>query len=255
MAQEAGMFMVNQTIGSVLCCKCGILMQPNPANMCTKCLRSEVDITECLQKHVVIVHCPECDCYLQPPRTWIKAQLESKELLTFCVKRLKNLNKVRLVHAEFIWTEPHSKRIKVKLTVQKEVLNRAILEQSYIVECLVHEQMCESCTRVQANPDQWVAAVQLRQHVSHRRTFFYLEQLILKHDAAGPCIRIKQMDQGIDFFFSNRSHAVKFVEFWVKLHQLGIVMTNNSCRMIPKAIIIIISTPSLLKSVQFAVKI
>ncbi|XP_011082654.1 60S ribosomal export protein NMD3-like [Sesamum indicum] len=217
MAQDTGMFTVPQTIGNVLCCKCGISMQPNAANMCAKCLRSEVDITEGLQKHVIIIHCPECDTYLQPPRTWIKAQLESKELLTFCVKRLKNLNKVRLVHAEFVWTEPHSKRIKVKLRVQKEVLNGAILEQAYTVEYVVQDQMCESCSRVQANPDQWVAAVQLRQHVSHRRTFFYLEQLILKHDAAKYAIRIKQMDQGIDFFFSNRSHGVKFVEFLGKV--------------------------------------
>lgn len=213
MAEEAGMFMVHQTVGSVLCCKCGIPMTPNAANMCVKCLRSEIDITEGLQKHVTIVHCPECDTYLQPPKTWIKAQLESKELLTFCVKRLKNLNKVRLIHAEFIWTEPHSKRIKVKLRVQKEVLNGAILEQAYIVEFVQQEHMCESCSRVQANPDQWVASVQLRQHVPHRRTFFYLEQLILRHDAAGRAIKIKQMDQGIDFFFANRSHGVKFVEF------------------------------------------
>nr|XP_043614993.1 60S ribosomal export protein NMD3-like [Erigeron canadensis]XP_043614994.1 60S ribosomal export protein NMD3-like [Erigeron canadensis] len=217
MAGEAGMFTVHQTVGSVLCCKCGILMPPNAANMCVKCLRSEVDITEGLQKHVIIIHCPECDCYLQPPRTWLKAQVESKELLTFCVKRLKNLNKVRLIHAEFIWTEPHSKRIKVKLRVQKEVMNGAILEQAYMVEYVVQDQMCESCSRVQANPDQWVAAVQLRQHVSHRRTFFYLEQLILKHDAAVRAIRIKQMDRGIDFFFSNRSHAIKFVEFMQKV--------------------------------------
>ncbi|PWA39680.1 NMD3-like protein [Artemisia annua] len=217
MAGQAGMFNVHQTIGHVLCCKCGIPMQPNAANMCVKCLRSEIDITEGLQKHVIIIHCPECDCYLQPPKTWIKAQLESKELLTFCVKRLKNLNKVRLIHAEFIWTEPHSKRIKVKLKVQQEVLNGAILEQAYMVEYVVQDQMCESCSRVQANPDQWVAAVQLRQHVSHRRTFFYLEQLILKHDAAARSIRIRQMDHGIDFFFSNRSHAVKFVEFVQKV--------------------------------------
>ncbi|GMI99200.1 Nonsense-Mediated mRNA Decay 3 [Hibiscus trionum] len=73
--------------------------------------------------------------------------------------------------------------------------------------------MCESCTRFQANPDQWVASVQLRQRVTHRRTFFYLEQLILKHNAAAHAIKIKQMDQGIDFFFANRSHAVKFVRF------------------------------------------
>ena len=86
MAEERGMFMVHQTVGSVLCCQCGSPMAPNAANMCVKSLRSEVDITEDLQKHVVIIHCPECDSYLQPPRTWLKAQLESKELLTFCVE-------------------------------------------------------------------------------------------------------------------------------------------------------------------------
>lgn len=217
MAQETGMFTVVQTVGNVLCCKCGILMPPNAANMCTNCLRSEIDITEGLQKHVTINHCPECDSYLQPPKKWIRAELESKKLLTFCVKRLKNLHKVRLVNAGFVWTEPHSKRIKVKLKVQKEVLNGAVLEQTYTVEYVVQDQMCESCSRVQANPDQWVAAVQLRQHVSHRRTFFYLEQLILKHDAAKYAIRIQQMDQGIDFFFNNRSHAVKFIEFLGKV--------------------------------------
>ena len=213
MAEESGMFMVSQTVGSVLCCKCGIPMAPNAANMCIKCMRSEIDITEGLQKHAIIVHCPECETYLQPPKTRIKAQLESKELLTFCVKRLKNLNLVRLIHAEFIWTEPHSKRIKVKLRIQKEVLNGAILEQAYIVEFVQQEHMCESCSRVQANPDQWVACVQLRQHVPHRRTFFYLEQLILRHDAAAHAIKIKQMDQGIDFFFAKRSHGLKFVDF------------------------------------------
>ncbi|GJW96268.1 NMD3-like protein [Tanacetum coccineum] len=210
---EAGMFTVQQTMGNVPCCKCGVPMIPNAANMCVKCLRSEVDITEGLEKQVTIIHCPECDTYLQPPRTWIKAQLESKQLLGFCVRRLKNLSKLKLIHAEFVWTEPHSKRLKVKLRVQKEVLNGAVLEQAHVVEYVVHDQMCDSCSRSQANPDQWVAAVQLRQHVSHRRTFFYLEQLILKHDAAVRAIRIKQMDQGIDFFFSSRSHAAKFVDF------------------------------------------
>lgn len=60
--------------------------------------------------------------YLQPPSTWVSAALESHELLAICLNRLKGLNKVHLVDAGFIWTEPHSKRIKVKLTVQKEVI-------------------------------------------------------------------------------------------------------------------------------------
>ena len=99
---------------------------------------------------------------------------------------------LRLIHAEFVWTEPHSKRIKVKLRVQKEVLNGAILEKVYIVEYVQKEHMCESCCRAQGNPDQWVASVQVRQHVPLRRTLFHLEQLILRHDAAGRAIKIKQ---------------------------------------------------------------
>ncbi|KAH8511433.1 hypothetical protein H0E87_008844 [Populus deltoides] len=203
MAEEAGMFMVHQTIGSVLCCKCGIPMQPNAANMCVKCLRSEVDITEGLKKNVILLHCPECDTYLDPPSTQIRAQLESRELMAFCLKKLKlKSTGVILVNAEFIWTEPHSKRIKLRVRVQKEVLHGAILEQAYVIEYVQQDQICDSCTRVQ-----------LRQHVAHRRTFFYLEQLILKHDAAARAIKIKQMDHGIDFFFANRSHGVKFVDF------------------------------------------
>uniref|UniRef100_A0A0C9S8J4 60S ribosomal export protein NMD3 n=1 Tax=Wollemia nobilis TaxID=56998 RepID=A0A0C9S8J4_9CONI len=210
---DADMFTVQQTMGRVLCCMCGVSMPPNAANMCVNCIRSQVDITEGLQKHVTILHCPECNSYLQPPKTWIKAQLESKELLTFCIKRLKNLNKVRLVGAEFIWTEPHSKRIKVKLKIQKEVLNGAILEQAYVVEYVQQENMCDNCRSVHTNPDLFVAVVQVRQHVSHRRTFFYLEQLILKHGAASQAVNIKQVHEGVDFFFANRSHGLKFVSF------------------------------------------
>ena len=36
---------------------------------------------------------------------------------------------MRLVDAGFIWTEPHSKRIKAKLTIQKEVPDSYIMPQ------------------------------------------------------------------------------------------------------------------------------
>lgn len=35
------------------------------------------------------------------------------------------LAQVRLIDAGFVWTEPHSKRIKLKLTIQKEVIGLA----------------------------------------------------------------------------------------------------------------------------------
>lgn len=33
-------------------------------------------------------------------------------------------SQVRLIDAGFLWTEPHSKRIKMKVTIQKEVRKR-----------------------------------------------------------------------------------------------------------------------------------
>ena len=47
---------------------------------------SQVDITEGVQKQCTVLYCKECQRYLQPPKHWIRADLESKELLTFCIK-------------------------------------------------------------------------------------------------------------------------------------------------------------------------
>jgi nonsense-mediated mRNA decay protein 3 len=130
--------------------------------MCVNCIRSQVDITEGIQKSVTILWCKGCLRYLQPPKHWVKADPESKELLTYCIKRVRGMAKVKLVDAAFIWTEPHSMRLKVKLTVQGEVLNGAILQQEFVVEFVVERHMCPACNRQSANPNAWVACVQVR---------------------------------------------------------------------------------------------
>ena len=201
------------TMGTVLCCLCGVAIPPNPSNMCINCLKTQVDITEGIQRQVTVLFCNGCGRYLQPPKHWLVAQLESKELLSYCIKRTKGLNRVKLVDASFIWTEPHSRRLKVKLTIQKDVFNGAILQHTFVVEYVVESHMCDYCTRQAANPNQWVASVQVRQKVHHKRTFFFLEQLILKHDAHTNAVNIKNIGGGMDFYFSNRSHAIKFIDF------------------------------------------
>lgn len=133
-----------------LCCLCGTSITPNPTNMCVNCIRTQVDITEGIQKQVTVLWCKSCGRYLQPPKHWLKADLggwraapllsrparrwpraarslpasaallspapsslclvlptESKELLTYCIKRVRGLSKVKLVDAAFVWTEPH----------------------------------------------------------------------------------------------------------------------------------------------------
>ena len=55
--------------------------------------------------------------------------------------------------------------------------------------------------------------MQVRQKVLHKRTFLFLEQLILKHGAHRDTLNIKEAKDGIDFFFSARNQAEKFCDF------------------------------------------
>lgn len=158
--------------------------------MCAACVRSQVDITQDIPKQVTLYFCRGCERYLQPPSEWVHCALESRELLQLCLKKLKGLNRVKLVDASFVWTEPHSKRIKVKLTVHGEVMGGAVLQQVFIVEYTVNHHMCESCHRSEAQ-DYWRASVQVRQKAENKKTFYYLEQLILKHKAHENTLGIK----------------------------------------------------------------
>ncbi|TDL24889.1 NMD3-domain-containing protein [Rickenella mellea] len=196
----------------VLCADCGTPIEPNSANLCIACLRNSVDITEGIPKQSTVSFCRNCDRFFSPPQTWTIAQLESRELLAICLKKLKGLNKVRLIDAGFIWTEPHSKRIKVKLTIQKEVFTSTVLQQIFQVEYLVQHTQCPDCAKLAAK-NTWKALVQVRQKVPHKRTFLFLEQLILKHGAQKDTISVKEVKDGLDFFYAQRSHAIKMVEF------------------------------------------
>lgn len=180
--------------------------------MCLNCIRTEVDITQEIPKQLTVHFCKNCKRYLQPPAIWIHAELESRELLALILKKLKGLARVKLIDASFIWTEPHSRRLKVKMTVQKEVFAATLLEQSFVVEAVVASMMCGDCTKVMAS-NTWKAVVQIRQKVEHKKTFLFLEQLMLKHNAHRDCINIKEAKDGLDFFFATKAQAIKFVDF------------------------------------------
>uniref|UniRef100_A0AC35THF2 60S ribosomal export protein NMD3 n=1 Tax=Rhabditophanes sp. KR3021 TaxID=114890 RepID=A0AC35THF2_9BILA len=199
--------------GLIACCECGTPIQPNAVNVCVACLRSRVDITESIPKTGQLYSCRFCERYFVPPSGWVHAKLESKELLSIALKRLKPaMMKVRLTDACFIWTEPHSKRVKVKLTVQQEVYAGAILQQSCVVEFHQYNQMCDDCRKVEAK-DFWRASVQVRQKVEFKKTLFYLEQLILKYKAHVQVSNIRPVPTGIDFYYAKESDARKLLDF------------------------------------------
>ena len=212
-----------QTANTILCCLCGKSIRFNSAAMCDACIASEVDISEGIPKQSQLLWCKQCLRINRPP--WVFADLESKELLAICLRTLPGLNKVKLLDANFIWTEPHSKRIKVKLDIQKEALG-VVLQKSFVVEYRLQNLFCPDCHQENADMNS-LCTVQVRQHVEHKRTFFLLEQLIIKRNAQVGIAGMEPKKDGIDFKFFSKSKANKFVEFLKSVVPSQVRKTNS----------------------------
>ncbi|TVY17552.1 60S ribosomal export protein NMD3 [Lachnellula arida] len=203
-----------QTNATILCCNCGAPIDGtiSAGALCYDCVKTTVDVSQGIQREATLHFCRDCDRWLLPPSSWIVAARESRELLALCLKKLRGLHKVRIIDASFIWTEPHSRREKVKLTIQDSVSEGVVLQQSFEVEYVVAYQQCPDCAK-SYTANTWRACVQVRQKVPHKRTFLFLEQLILKHSAHKDTINIKEVKDGLDFYYSARNQAEKFVDF------------------------------------------
>ncbi|ROT41900.1 nonsense-mediated mRNA decay protein [Sodiomyces alkalinus F11] len=200
------------TAATVLCHNCGAPIDGSLGTLCGECVRLTHDISQGVPREAGLVFCRDCDRWLLPPATWMVAVPESRELLSICLKRLRGLSKVRVIDAGFIWTEPNSRRIRVKITVQDEVQTGVLLQQSFEVMYVVSTQQCPDCKKSYTH-NTWKASVQVRQKVNHKRTFLSLEQLILKHGAHQDTLNIKEMHEGLDFYFAEVNKAIKFVDF------------------------------------------
>ncbi|KAI1452753.1 NMD3-domain-containing protein [Annulohypoxylon moriforme] len=214
---------------TIFCCDCGAPIDGTTAidAKCYDCFKLTKDISQGIQREATLHFCRDCDRWLQPPTSWVTALPESRELLALCLKKL-SLNRTRIIDASFIWTEPHSRRVRVKLVVQAAVADDRVMQQALEVVYVVAYQQCPECAK-SYTANVWRASVQVRQKVLHKRTFLYLEQLILKHGAHRETINIKEAKDGIDFFFSARNQAEKFVDF---LNSVVPVRTKKSQELI-----------------------
>lgn len=81
---------------------------------------------------------------------------ESQQMLTFLLKKIKGIKTLKIIDANFVYTEEHSRRLKLKLTVQKELDKGASLQDSFIVEFTENYQQCEDCQK-SYTPHIWSA--------------------------------------------------------------------------------------------------
>ena len=205
--------------GNILCCLCGVSIAPNPTAMCPSCVSQEFDITSSIPRTGTTVQCRKCGRWETSKSQWVHCERESAELLSLCLRRSGALGRksgrgnVRLVDAGWIWTEPHSRRLKVWLLVQGEVDSGATIRQKVIVEFTERSRQCDDCSR-EFTGGTWKALVQLRQRTDHKRTMLYLEQRILYAGLDRLCLDIGAVKGGgVDFYFKEKSHANAFVDF------------------------------------------
>ncbi|CAL6107256.1 Nonsense-mediated_mRNA decay protein 3 [Hexamita inflata] len=197
---------------SMLCCQCGAPIEPNPSSMCLQCLKQRVNVAEGVDAEATLLFCRQCERYSLSGDKFVPAELESPQLMGLCLKRIKGLKNCKILDAKFLWTEPHSRRVKVRMLLQKEVLNQTIVEQEHTVTFTIITTMCEECQYTYTD-HTWNFMIQVRQKVVHKRTFLYLEQEIMNQRTRFQIFDIETVPDGIDFFFTMKSHCLRFMDF------------------------------------------
>jgi nonsense-mediated mRNA decay protein 3 len=90
--------------------------------------------------------------------------MESPELMSLCLKHVPALHgnygggsasdhgtgigDVKVVDAAWVWTEPHSMRLRLKLTIRAGVVDGAVqIQQTLMVTFIIKNQQCPECKR------------------------------------------------------------------------------------------------------------
>lgn len=201
---------------SLPCADCGTSFVPalTKTKICLTCISKKNDITDGIPRQLNIQWCRYCRKYFGSQ--WILCDRESKDLLGICLKKITGLKFMRLVDAHFLWSEAHSKRLKIRLTVQKEISGQVTLEQTFDIEFTEIYTQCDECKK-EFTPHTWKAMVQVRQKAESKKTFLYLEQLLIRNGMHKKCIKIESMPEGMDFYFRSKSHAQAFLDFVASL--------------------------------------
>ena len=216
--------------------------------MCVACLGERYKITAQLDElSPEMLMCKACGRWRTSNKgkasgtageTWAHAELESRELLGICLKQgiehclLKN--RMTLQDARWEWTEPHSRRLRVRVTVRKhldELPNGGVtLQAQKTIIFKVNTRQCVECAQDNATggAEPWRSLVQVRQRSSHKRTLHWLEQQASggkKSGARGAkkddwlnhpsLLGVQQLRDGLDFYFADTGSANSFTD-WCK---------------------------------------
>lgn len=232
--------MTSLTAGQIPCCLCGVMILPNAANQCSTCLAQSINLEERLQQgpggapFTTIHQCRQCRRFMRDEKHYQPAEPESSELLALCLRHIPVLHshvepRIRLVDANWIWTEPHSMRWKLLLTVRAEI-ESVLVQQRCKVELVNRWRMCAECNREYTNRT-WHAVVQLRQRRDDhapKRGLTILEHALARNEAIRKhVLRMDTSKHGFDFYFLSLPEAQAFANFCARLSPMRIKTTRK----------------------------
>ncbi|GKY91466.1 hypothetical protein MPSEU_000118900 [Mayamaea pseudoterrestris] len=242
--------LTKKTSVQIPCCLCGSLIYPNAANQCSTCLSQSFNLQSILQKgpgnadHVTIHQCRKCRKFQRTPTKYVSCDMESPELLALCLKQIPALQqhtssnhsvqygKIQLMDACFVWTEPHSMRLKLLLTVRTTVQN-VTLQQRLQTFLKIQWSQCPDCNREYTHRT-WQAIVQVRQkRVFHNaaastNTLALLEMALAKNASLRQnVLQIDSVSQGFDFYFGAHRQAQLFCAGLTKILPLRVSTTSK----------------------------
>eukprot|EP00916_Digyalum_oweni_P008363 GHVL01014029.1.p1 GENE.GHVL01014029.1~~GHVL01014029.1.p1 ORF type:complete len:376 (-),score=49.51 GHVL01014029.1:1034-2161(-) len=99
---------------------------------------------------------------------------------------------------------------------------------TFVIDYVVQATQCDDCKKTYT-PHTWNALVQVRQHTDHKRTIYFLEQVIMKHNVHEHVLDIEEKSDGLDFQFASRQHAQTFSDF---IQNYFVARTKNSKQLI-----------------------
>ena len=140
------------TYSKIVCCLCSAIIDANPRGTCEACFRKSLSIKTSIPTEFEIIFCKECKRFLRPP--YVKIDRESADMMKLCLSRIKSYDKkVKIIDSNFIYTEPHSKLIKIKVTLEKEV-EKNLITQSLVIDFKEKWLLCRDCQKIQT-PHIW----------------------------------------------------------------------------------------------------
>ena len=241
---------ISNVVNRIPCCLCGTMILPNAANQCPACLAANFDLKAMVQGNTegdpIIVHqCRQCRRYARSIQGshihYEYCEPESPQLLSICLKHIPILtkkghssvthNKVQIMDSSWIWTEPNSMRLKLRVTVRADVED-VTLQQRVPVLFKINWKMCNNCDREYTNRT-WHAVVQLRQKRetgAPKKGLAAIEMALssrANRDLRNTVLKIDASRHGLDFYFLSLSKAQHFAQFLSRLAPIKIKTSSK----------------------------